>query len=166
VSRSRATVSTCSDSIPSRFASFTRLRVTDPRSGGSIELTSRNHRRGRFRSGNGNLTAGSAEVFHNKETELTPLSLFAFVQILFALFTSLCGLAALGHSWIKIHAVRILGPLQMNPDSQNLMSEKWSAATCRRFPRRDVSRRNKARTCPRTPKNLRVGIRFMESVLS
>jgi len=38
----------------------------------------------------------------------------------------------------------------------------WSAATCRPFPRRDVSRRNKAATCPRTPKNLRVDIRFME----
>jgi hypothetical protein len=27
----------------------------------------------------------------------------------------------------------------------------WSAATCRRFQRRDMSRRSKARTCPRTP---------------
>ncbi len=46
------------------------------------------------------------------------------------------------------------------------MTASWSAATCRRFPRRDVSRRNKARTCPRTPQNLRLAIRFMESLLS
>ena len=29
----------------------------------------------------------------------------------------------------------------------------WSAATRRRFSRRDMSRRTKARTCPRTPKS-------------
>jgi hypothetical protein len=39
VSRSTDTVSTCSDSIRLRFASSRPLRVTDPRSGGSNELS-------------------------------------------------------------------------------------------------------------------------------
>ncbi len=61
----------------------------------------------------------------------------------------------------------LLSTFRMHLDHEPIApTASWSAATCRRFPRRDVSRRNKARTCPRTPKNLRLAIRFMESLLS
>jgi len=39
---------------------------------------------------------------------------------------------------------------EMPPSAANT-GPVWSAATCRRFQRRDMSRRSKARTCPRTP---------------
>ena len=107
------------------------------------------------------------------------------------------------HGLPNMNAVRLLSPLRSHSDGRGegqgevrarihgeprpprldahrshepiAAAASWSAATCRRFPRRDVSRRNnssrrnlmkaEARTCPRTPKNLRVGIRSMESVL-